>query len=1149
MASTRIDPTETVTDQIVLDGTGDTLNVAGTLDTGAVDPAVLVQGAFAAIDVEAPDGTILADGTAIRIEGEVVSVENDGIIDGGFNGIDIANGTNASAIIENEGLITSASRAVNIGGLGARLENYGEIVTSDDPRNGTVYGDITADSIVIENHGDGVIDVGDGNNGDAISLELGPEVSGSVVNSGLIQGRGEAVGNNQASAVRFYSGPDQPDDQPSVFTGDLVNEASGTLAAETGPAVIVEENTTLHGDIINRGEIIGGEDDGGVTAGGDPGSGQLAIDGRASDGPINVINSGSIVGDIVLSDQDDVYDGATGSVQSIVSGGGGNDLLVGGTENNDLRGDGGDDTLRGGGGSDTLSGGAGIDTADLGASTVGVAADIASGVASAAVGFTFDVDDGPFADLTGQNATAEDLLQVLLDGGAYFNIHTSRFPSGELRGQLEVDPATADQPVVRFTADLEGEQEVPPVDTPASGTAVLTVDTQAGTYDVEISVDDLDPNTLIDVAGSPIHVHLAPAGENGPIALNAGLDSADGPVAVIEESQISGIENFVGSSAGDSLTGDAGANDFQGGDGDDLLAGGGGADTLLGGNGNDTIRGGGGQDVTDGGEGIDTNDFSDIGAPVVASLAAGVASYQPAPGVTIVEQVLNFENLTGSANDDQLFGDGNANVLDGGAGDDLLAGGGGADELLGGLGDDVLRGGGGNDTTDGGEGSDTADFSDIGASVTASLATASATYLGPNGPVADTLISIENLTGSSNDDVLSGDDGDNVIGGGLGGDVLTGGDGDDVLRGDEIDDGTAVVVTVENLLPEGGTFLTPVWFGFHDGLTFDLLDIGGSASQGLERLAEDGTIAPISAEFVAQTGADGGVDSTIFGTEGVPGPIDPGETAQAILSIDDPASARFFTWGTMIIPSNDAFLAAPDDPMADAAFDEFGNFLGLEILRTGDDVLDAGTEVNNEIGAAFLNQTAPDEGTPENGTVQPHPGFNGSIGNPDATPVNVLGGTTAPGAVVDPVVGDFTQSPAPELLRVTVDLLSNQGGDDAISGGNGNDRIEGGGGNDTLSGGDGEDTLDGGSGTDVLSGGFDSDTFIYRPGDGVDVISDLEVGLDLLDLTAFGFGNVDEVTDLGVQVGTATLLDFDGDDAVLLLDVNVADLTGDTLLV
>ncbi|NEO34875.1 MAG: hypothetical protein F6J90_00555 [Moorea sp. SIOASIH] len=45
-------------------------------------------------------------------------------------------------------------------------------------------------------------------------------------------------------------------------------------------------------------------------------------------------------------------------------------------------------------------------------------------------------------------------------------------------------------------------------------------------------------------------------------------------------------------------------------------------------------------------------------------------------------------------------------------------------------------------------------------------------------------------------------------------------------------------VTVENLTPENGGVVTPVWFGFHDG-SFDSFNIGESASSGIEAIAED----------------------------------------------------------------------------------------------------------------------------------------------------------------------------------------------------------------------------------------------------------------------------------------------------------------------
>ena len=180
-----------------------------------------------------------------------------------------------------------------------------------------------------------------------------------------------------------------------------------------------------------------------------------------------------------------------------------------------------------------------------------------------------------------------------------------------------------------------------------------------------------------------------------------------------------------------------------------------------------------------------------------------------------------------------------------------------------------------------------------------------------------------------------------------------------------------VTVTIENLAPENGNFLTPVWVGFHDG-TFDVYDLGAPASPGLERIAEDGNTAPLSGEFLA-SGA-GLVDGVVFGPGG---PIAPGETAVLTLSLDgDLAINRFFSYTSMIIPSNDAFIANAS-PDAHAVFDELGNFLGGSFVLMGDRARDAGTEVNDEIPAntAFLGQAAPDTGVVEGGTVQVHPGF------------------------------------------------------------------------------------------------------------------------------------------------------------------------------
>jgi hypothetical protein len=287
MFTNNIPAGQTVNQGVVLDEFGESLKVAGRLETDATQPAVLTQNTLNQIDVKA-SGEIVGENTAIQVEGIGTVINNDGLIDGGFNGINIANGNTASARINNTGTITSGSRAVNIGGVGGVLVNEGLITGTADPRNGTIYGDVTAKNIVIENGSIGVIDVGEGLNGDAISLELGAEVNGSVINRGLVQGRGLPDGapdnaTNQASAVRLYwvgaSGA-----ETSVFNGNIENY--GTFAAENGAAVIIENRTELNGDILNSGTI--------ESANPTNGTGILLVDGSQLSGEI--VNSGVING-------------------------------------------------------------------------------------------------------------------------------------------------------------------------------------------------------------------------------------------------------------------------------------------------------------------------------------------------------------------------------------------------------------------------------------------------------------------------------------------------------------------------------------------------------------------------------------------------------------------------------------------------------------------------------------------------------------------------------------------------------------------------------------------------------------------------------------------------------------------------------------
>ena len=218
---------------------------------------------------------------------------------------------------------------------------------------------------------------------------------------------------------------------------------------------------------------------------------------------------------------------------------------------------------------------------------------------------------------------------------------------------------------------------------------------------------------------------------------------------------------------------------------------------------------------------------------------------------------------------------------------------------------------------------------------------------------------------------------------------------------------TTLRVRVENLAPQNGTFITPVWVGFHTGM-FDIYDLGAAASSALERIAEDGDTLPLSSDFSASGfGSSQGVVSNGM-------PMAPGEVAlmNFVLDNNNP-SARYFSYASMVVPSNDAFIAN-GNPMAHEIFDAGGNFIGADFIVLGSSVLDAGTEVNDEVpmNTAFFGQTTPDTGDDENGVVHAHPGFMppGSGGILD-DPMFAGADFTAPGYQIARI--SITQAPAP----------------------------------------------------------------------------------------------------------------------------------------
>ena len=172
-----------------------------------------------------------------------------------------------------------------------------------------------------------------------------------------------------------------------------------------------------------------------------------------------------------------------------------------------------------------------------------------------------------------------------------------------------------------------------------------------------------------------------------------------------------------------------------------------------------------------------------------------------------------------------------------------------------------------------------------------------------------------------------------------------------------------VTVTVTNTQGEGGLSLTPLWLAFHDG-GFDAFDLGGTASQGVEDIAEVGVAAAARDELLAtQASALGG----LVGSPSGPPPIQPGETVSVTFDLD-PTDNRFVQFLSMILPSNDAFIGLDDSV---ALFGDDGTFLGPQTFEiTSALAFDAGTEANDPAaGGAFVDGVDATAGGEEGGVI------------------------------------------------------------------------------------------------------------------------------------------------------------------------------------
>lgn len=216
---------------------------------------------------------------------------------------------------------------------------------------------------------------------------------------------------------------------------------------------------------------------------------------------------------------------------------------------------------------------------------------------------------------------------------------------------------------------------------------------------------------------------------------------ADGDIRTLRD-----IENITGTIFGDYIVGDEGNNRLRGLGDYDWFVGSGGSDYYHGGNGRDMVS------------------YADATGSVTVDLAGG----RGRAGQAENDRYVSIERVTGSSFSDILYGDDGANDLRGLGGHDVFVG-----------------SSGGRERYDGGAGLDTVTYFASNAGVTANLLRG----YGSGGDAArDLFTSIENLGGTSFDDILAGDNGRNNLRGLAGQDRLMGNGGIDRIYGGAGDD-------------------------------------------------------------------------------------------------------------------------------------------------------------------------------------------------------------------------------------------------------------------------------------------------------------------------------------------------------------------------
>jgi len=540
------------------------------------------------------------------------------------------------------------------------------------------------------------------------------------------------------------------------------------------------------------------------------------------------------------------------------------------------------------------------------------------------------------------------------------------------------------------------------------------------------------------------------------------------------------IENAIGGTGIDTITGNDASNVLTGGGGNDILNGGAGIDYAVfsGASINDYT-------ITDNGDGTFTvthknggSDGSDTLSNIEFLRIGGVdtALSSASPEITLTE---NVDNYTATTGDDTINALGGNDIVSALAGNDTVNGGGGNDFLYGGSGTDTLNGDADNDVLVGDAGADTL-----------------------NGGAGNDLLYGSDATQGvdfSVVNILNGGAGNDTLVAAAGGDQLFGNDGADTLYGGLGND--FLYATDASQLGDAGVTNT-LWGGIGDDSLFGAqgLDVlvggsgvdtmrGGAGGDYLYAGTQNDTLyGEVGNDFlVGNDGAD-----TLYGGSGNDVLYATDSTQLGDVGLTNTL------WGGSGI---DTLLGAQgnDTLVGEADTDYLWGGSGNDFLYGGDgsDILNGQDDNDYLIGNAGLDTLLGGNG-------------NDVLYATDPTQIGDVG-------ILNTLYGGIGND----------SLFGAQGGD-TLLGEAGNDVLDGGAGADFLYGGSGADRLHGGLGDDILNAGAADgaiDVLVFSANWGTDTIYEFENGTDKIDFTGVAgltsFGQL-TITDISGAAAIST---------------------------